>query len=478
MLVFVISLLAVFGFVFAFIFLGIAPMLRDAINETHTGISAIFDDNLTEEEKETAVKSAGLALLKKSFEILWRIALSLVAAAAPVYLSDKLGYVPAETVTQLMLRWEFIIGTTATLGGIGWIISKYQKKYKPQSAYSVPDKIIHKLAFSSTSIQLTAAEIEDSLFANLIGKIEDQPPIFITSLPRTGTTILLTVLNEIPNTASHIYRDMPFIMSPLLWSRINRMSGKRSEMKERAHGDGIKIGYDSPEAFEEIIWRTFWPQKYHKKSIELWCIEDILPEATEYFIKHFRKIVALRTNGTGCYISKNNNNIARLEILPEMFPNSHIVVPLREPAEQATSLFRQHKNFLKQQSADPFIECYMRDIGHLEFGKLHTPFAFASFDRMASSPEKTDYWLDYWIAAYEMVLERAGRLHIVSLEKLGKHPKIVLDRLCERLNLDPSEVNLSKNIRPIENKAESGLFEARKLAIATDIYHNLLKYQV
>jgi hypothetical protein len=27
-------------------------------------------------------------------------------------------------------------------------------------------------------------------------------------------------------------------------------------MAERAHKDGLQVGYDSPEAIEEILWRT------------------------------------------------------------------------------------------------------------------------------------------------------------------------------------------------------------------------------
>lgn len=99
--------------------------------------------------------------------------------------------------------------------------------------------------------------------------------------------------------------------------------------------------------------------------------------------------------------SKNNNNIARLDILPVMFPRAHIVVPLRELAEHAASLPRQHKNFLKLHAADPIIERYMRDIGHLEFGALHSRFAFPRFDPRGGSPDEANYWLDDWIAAYQ-----------------------------------------------------------------------------
>jgi hypothetical protein len=478
MLVFLVSLLAITGFIVAFVYLNVVLVSQEAIARTRQGVYAMLDNSLSEEEKERAVQSAGLSLLKAGFRILWRVTACLVAAVAPIYLIDYLGFVPVETVTSLMLRWDYILGTTIVLGGIGWFFAQSHKNDLPQSAYSSLDQITHKVAFSGPGIQLTAADIEDRLFAKQIGKIEDQPPIFITSLPRAGTTILLTALNEIPSTATHLYRDMPFVMAPLLWSRMSSMFVKQGEMTERAHGDGIQIGYDSPEAFEEVIWRAFWPKKYHKGSIELWHEEDEMPDARAFFTQHFRKIVALRTNGAGRYISKNNNNIARLELLPKMFPDTHIVVPLREPAEQAASLLRQHKNFLKQHAADPFIEHYMQDIGHLEFGALHTPFSFPSFDPMAGSPEEAGYWLDYWIAGYKVVLARINQLHLVSLENLGKCPETVMHGLCERLNIDPEGVDFARHFRPIQKKADSGLFDAGKLAKATEIYHMLLKFQI
>jgi hypothetical protein len=477
-LTFAVSLLAILGFVLTFVYLKIVPVSREAVGKARLGALAMFDNTLSEEEKETAVQSAGLALLMASFQILWRVAACLVVAVAPIYLIGAGGFVSTDAVTTLMLRWDYILGTTIVLSGIGWVITKSRKKDTPQSAYSGADQIIHKLAFSGPSIQLTAADIEDRLFAKQIREIEDQPPIFITSLPRAGTTILLNALNDIPDTATHLYRDMPFVMAPLLWSRMSSMFVKQGEMTERAHGDGIKIGYDSPEAFEEVIWRAFWPKKYHEESIELWHVEDNMPDATEFFTKHFRKIVALRTNGAGRYISKNNNNMARLDLLPEMFQGAQVLVPLREPVEHAASLLRQHENFLKQHAADPFVERYMEDIGHLEFGALHTPIAFPHFDVSTSSPREADYWLDYWIAAYRMVLDKAERLHFVTLERLGKHPEAVMHSLCERIDLDIAGVDLAKHFCPIHKKVQEDLFGTRKLAEAVELYHALRKYEI
>ena len=65
------------------------------------------------------------------------------------------------------------------------------------------------------------------------------------------------------------YREMPFLLLPLLWNVISRRFYPPDTMLERAHGDGMTIGNDSVEAFEEILWRAFWPEKYPKDRIEL-----------------------------------------------------------------------------------------------------------------------------------------------------------------------------------------------------------------
>jgi len=478
MLAFAVSLLAILAFALAFVKLHIVAVAKGIIDCARSGTLAMFDSTLSEEQKESAVQSAGLALLKASFDIFWRITASLLAAAAPVYLLGIVGLVTADAVTALMLRWDYIIGTTLALTGIAWLMARFRHKDKPQAAYSSADQWIHHLAFAGPGLQLKAAGIEDRLFARRIGAVPDRPPIFITALPRAGTTILLTALHDLPETATHLYRDMPFVMAPLLWSRFARLFAKQSELTERAHKDGIQIGYDSPEAFEEVMWRAFWPHKYQEKTIELWDVTDLRPEATTFFLQHFRKIVALRTQGTGRYISKNNNNIARLNLLPEMFPQAQIVVPLREPAAHALSLWRQHENFLQQHSEDPFVERYMRDIGHLEFGALHTPIAFPGFDRSTGSPREPGYWLHYWTAAYRMVLDKAQGLHIVTHEKVCNEPNLVMQSLCKRIDLTPGDMDFAQHFRPIHNNVDTGVFTKESLADARSLYQALRQREI
>jgi hypothetical protein len=339
--------------------------------------------------------------------------------------------------------------------------------------------LLHRLAFASPGIQLAAAGLEDRLFAGDVEGIEPAPPVFVTSLPRAGTTVLLQALAEVPGFCTHTYRDMPFVMAPLLWARVSGRFRQQAVARERAHGDGIEVSEDSPEAFEEVIWRAFWPEKYHRDRIALWSADDLDAEAQDFFLRHFRKLVALRGGGAaGRYVSKNNGNIARLALLPRMFPGSAIIVPVRAPLAQAASLLRQHRNFAERHAADPFAKRYMGDIGHYEFGALHRPFAFPGFMEMAGGrgPDELDYWLAYWIAAFEEVQRHRSHVVTVAHEALCERPALTLERLFADASLRPdiSPERLASHFHPVRAMEDQPECDAALLARAQALYAALV----
>ena len=306
--------------------------------------------------------------------------------------------------------------------------------------YSALDRLLHRVAFAAPFVQLTAADIERALYGATYDTIRAQRPIFVTSLPRAGTTLLLEALTLFPSLACHVYRDMPFVMAPLLWSKLTAPFRQPEELRERAHGDGIAIGFDSPEAFEEIVWRAFWPLKYGRRQIELWTEADVNREARSFFVDHMKKIVALRRperGADGRYLSKNNGNVARLDLIGRMFPDATILVPVRRPVEHARSLLRQHQNFLEMHQQSPFVRRYMADLGHYEFGEVHRPIAFPALDELTAGrdPLKLDYWLGYWIAAFEHLLLQKQRIVVVSYENACGNPDRALAAICARLDI-------------------------------------------
>ena len=88
--------------------------------------------------------------------------------------------------------------------------------------------------------------------------------VFIAGLARAGTTILMRSLYDTGLFRSLTYRDMPFVLMPITWSRFSSLLRAHKEEQVRAHGDRIKINFDSPEAFEEVFWMTFCKDDYIK----------------------------------------------------------------------------------------------------------------------------------------------------------------------------------------------------------------------
>ena len=112
--------------------------------------------------------------------------------------------------------------------------------------YSWLEQKLHKFALSSQFMREVTFDFESN---NIFSSSLTGDHIFITGLARSGTTILLNALYKSNIFASLSYADMPFILAPNLWSKIS-LSKRDSALKERAHGDGIKVSKESPEAFD------------------------------------------------------------------------------------------------------------------------------------------------------------------------------------------------------------------------------------
>lgn len=310
--------------------------------------------------------------------------------------------------------------------------------------YSSMDRLLHKLAFAGPAWQKVLADLEDRVLAKKKWSGFSKRPVFVTSLPRAGTTLFLEILTAGPEFVSHTYRDMPFVLCPLFWDMISRNLRKEAVAKERAHGDGIEIGYDSPEAFEEIIWMAFWAEKYHAGQIEIWPAAERNQEFESFFHNHLQKLVGLRSSWdqqglAPRYISKNNANMARIELLVEIFPDCQIVIPFRNPLDHLGSLLRQQKRFSEMHGEDPFNLQYMEGLGHFEFGAAHRPLNFANWLNSAEIRDPADwrYWLAYWSAAYEAALAVAGpNVHFVDYDRACAAPRETLAALAAALELE------------------------------------------
>jgi hypothetical protein len=324
--------------------------------------------------------------------------------------------------------------------------------------HSIIEKALHNLAFSSWSPLIPLSNIETRVFRSNLADIEIKKPVFITALPRAGTTLLLELCVGTKEFASHIYGDMPFLLTPLFWSSFSKLFRHSAPPQERVHGDRILVNVDSPEAFEEIIWRDFWPSRYRKDRLIPWSDSvSSYPDFERFMHDHIRKIILLR-GGTASpqvrYISKNNLNIARVGYLKRIFPDSIIVIPFRAPLQHASSLLRQHRSFLKIHDGDPFARKYMEDTGHYDFGRNLRPVDFDDWlgREQGLDPTKLEFWLQYWVSSYRYLLTNASdQIKFISYDALCDEPEQRLRQFGELLeirNIEAFMVNAKRIAAP------------------------------
>ena len=219
--------------------------------------------------------------------------------------------------------------------------------------YSWLEEKLHQFALASQFMREASFEFEN-IFVPKKSNKDDH--VFISGLARSGTTILLNAIHQSKEFASLSYDDMPFILAPNLWSKISPKN-RHTKLTERAHRDGIKISSESPEAFEEVFWRTFNDGE----------------EQSGIKFKHYVQSIEVRYNKNR-YLSKNNQNIRRLRLISEIFPNSKILIPFRNPIQQANSLFTQHKNFIEYSKKDNFISQFCSLFEAMSFFGLSKDF--------------------------------------------------------------------------------------------------------
>ena len=316
--------------------------------------------------------------------------------------------------------------------------------------YSTLDRLLHRLAFAHPKVQQLLSDVENDLFRKRLEKTSIDRPVFITGLPRAGTTLMLEMLFATGEFSSYTYRQMPFVLAPLLWQRITSKSRKQAIEQERAHGDGMAISVDSPEAFEEILWKnrladTIFENGYQRPL----SFSDLGDDFRNAFTQLVRKMVALAEGehagqespaATIRYLSKNNANLARLDALDGMFPQSTVLLCFRHPRTHVASLTKQHDRFQKLHQDDAFSRQYMAWTAHHDFGANFIPISFNG--KPPKQPASADhrFWLQYWVDAYRHVLKHAGRnVQFISYEALLDNPQHSLEHTARRLELRAPE---------------------------------------
>jgi len=128
---------------------------------------------------------------------------------------------------------------------------------------------------------------------------------------------------------------------------------------------------------------------------------------------------------------------------------------------------------MKLQAEDPFIQRFMRDIGHFEFGQIHKRIQFPGFDRQSHCPDTADYWLSYWIHAFREILNHRKSCIFVLQDEMRSAPQATLVKLCRRLDLVPGDLQYATYFRSGTDQSSADIYSQPLHKEATEIYLEL-----
>ncbi|WP_282163167.1 sulfotransferase [Ulvibacterium marinum] len=340
------------------------------------------------------------------------------------------------------------------------------------ATYSGTDKFLHKFYLSNYGISKATLEMEEIIYGPKAKQLNIREYVFVTGLARSGTTAVMNKIFGTGEYASLQYANMPFILSPNLWKRKSKIKSH-----ERAHKDGIIIDGNSPEEFDEYFWKAFLKDSYIKKNgLEIHDVDNQLLNRYLAFIS----LICL-AKGKDKYVSKNNNNILRLEALKKI-NHSKVIMLFRDPLSHASSLMKLDKSFSEDQLEDSFSLEYFNYLGHHEFGLNHKPFLLTKdFEvlRQRFDKKKLDYWLAIWLNYYSYVLSNNIEYDLlVCFEDLINHPEVVYGHITNLIDSE-SILEPGKKHKPstyMELSCDKDL-----LAQCTKVYDQLSKlkkYQI
>lgn len=320
-----------------------------------------------------------------------------------------------------------------------------------RSAFHVPlaDHLLARCVHRARPLWIALGNLESASLRSKLDAVEIDRPVYVTGLARGGTTILLEYLAQHAKAAAHRYSDYCGIFVPYWWGKSQR-GDAAGQLHERAHGDGIQVTPDSPEAMEECLWMAFF-RNAHNPAVSNVLTADVKHAKFERFYRdHIRKLLLGRERTR--YVCKGNYNLTRLEYLRGLFPDARFVVAVRHPADHVASLRRQHERFCAAEAEYPRALAYMQQAGHFEFGLDRRPIHVGNgrgtqdiqtlWRRGEEVRGLARYWshLYGWLAEVLQQDEQLGAaVQVVRFEDLCRAAEPTLTQIAQHCDLFDTE---------------------------------------
>lgn len=216
-----------------------------------------------------------------------------------------------------------------------WSKLLFKKKFEEQFFIPIPSSFIEKYVFKL---------LEKYKFNMDLSHIKIDRPIFITGLPRSGTTMLYNLLCAHEN-ASFVTNSMNSFPDELCSIEWLRKKFHFDITGERFLVDSIKVGFGSPS--EPLV---FWGKWFSRDADSLFWDEkrreSLPPGKEEEIYRDIRKILwtfnATKENPRR-FVCKYPLLQTEMRMVQDLFPDAKFIHIVRDSRQAANSLVKLHK---------------------------------------------------------------------------------------------------------------------------------------
>jgi hypothetical protein len=317
------------------------------------------------------------------------------------------------------------------------------------SGVRVPSGLYYQSRFFAATRGLwkRLADLETSVIREETEQLAIDRPVYVTALPRSGTTILTEMLERHPDLTCHRYSDFPNVWTPYWRNYLLEKTRKQApKMEERAHKDRIQVSNDSPEAVEEVLWMSFFPA-LHDAGVDNVMDGKVLNRKFDSFYReHILKLLAVRQANR--YLAKGNYNVSRIRYILTLFPEAKFLIPVRDPVNHVASLAKQHALFTQASKEDPRVPLQLAMSGHFEFGPRRVPVNFGQTQAHQAIIDcwqrgrEAEGWARYWAETYQFIFEQMEKYPEVRkacllfrYEDLCAHSARLIDTILDHCEL-------------------------------------------
>ncbi|TFG30109.1 sulfotransferase [Candidatus Thorarchaeota archaeon] len=313
-------------------------------------------------------------------------------------------------------------------------------------------KLIHDTPYAAETLN----RLESSWMKKTIQDAKIISPIYITGLARSGTTVVLEMLDQHKDIASHRYLHMVVPYIPNWFQKLANRVPIMIKPSERLHKDGLFVNKDSPEAVEEIFWQQYFENALNESLSNILDANTRNPEFETFYQENIKKLLLNRNASR--YLAKNNYNVTRMEYLSKLFPDAKFILMIRNPFDHIASLAKQDGIFKEMEANDPRLLEWTKLIGHREFGSAKVCINFDDYDLISKIRglwEKVDTyvegWAIYWSSVYDYVHTKlnenqdlATSVLVIRYEDLCDRPSDVIDSILNHIRADESSFQVVK----------------------------------